>query len=141
MTSARMIDLTAIQPVDCPCGHARRALADFLEFPGTVHLTEISRSAVAHHHLEHTEIYVILECDSDAAMELDGQIHPVRPLTLIAIPPGVVHRAIGEMKVLIVCYPEFDAADEHFADVHPAPNRTEIPKRTYTSEPEDHSLQ
>ncbi|TWT95521.1 cupin domain-containing protein [Neorhodopirellula pilleata] len=136
MVSAQIIDLTAIPPVDCPCGQARRALADYSPFPGTVHLTEISRSAVAHHHRDHTEIYVVLECEPDAAIELDGQTHPVRPLTLIAIPPGVVHRAIGEMKVLIVCHPEFDPADEHTVT-----SRTKIPIRTYTSEQEDHSLQ
>lgn len=108
----RIVDLTGIEPVECPCGLARRALADFDPFPGTVHLTEISHSAVAHHHREHTEVYVILECDADAAIELDGQRYPVKPLTLIAIPPGVVHRAIGNMRTLIICHPEFDTTDE-----------------------------
>jgi mannose-6-phosphate isomerase-like protein (cupin superfamily) len=57
---------------------------------------------------------VILECGPDAAMELDGEQVPVRPLQSFVIPPGVRHRAIGRMKVLIVVLPEFDPADEWF---------------------------
>jgi mannose-6-phosphate isomerase-like protein (cupin superfamily) len=47
-------------------------------------------------------------------MELDGEQVPVRPLQSFVIPPGVRHRAIGRMKVLIVVLPEFDPADEWF---------------------------
>ncbi|TWU18940.1 cupin domain-containing protein [Allorhodopirellula heiligendammensis] len=112
MAQPQIVDLTEIPPVACPCGSARRALSDFAEFPGTVHLTDIVASAHRHHHEHHTEIYVILQCDDDAAIELDGVRTPVSPLMLVAIPPGVVHRAIGEMRVLIICHPEFDPTDE-----------------------------
>ncbi|MEO9593724.1 cupin domain-containing protein [Rhodopirellula bahusiensis] len=115
-TQPEIVDLTLVQPVECPCGWARRAFADSPDFPGTLHLTQISLDAKSHYHRDHTEIYVILKCDEDAAIELDGQLHPVRPLMSILIPPGVKHRAIGKMEVLIVCTPEFDAADEHFGD-------------------------
>jgi mannose-6-phosphate isomerase-like protein (cupin superfamily) len=116
-----IVDLTQIEPVECPCGLARRAFADSPHFPGTVHLTEISQDARSHFHRDHTEIYVILDCDADAAMELDGKLHPVRPRMSILIPPHVKHRAVGKMEVLIVCTPEFDPADEFFGD--PAPER------------------
>lgn len=109
-----VVDLTTIAPVECPCGFARRAFADRDEFPGTVHLTEISRDAREHYHQEHTEVYVILQCSEGASIELDGVAHPVRPQTAILIPPGVRHRACGEMTVLILCTPNFDPADEHF---------------------------
>ncbi len=112
MAQPQIVDLTAISPVACPCGSARRALGDFAEFPGTVHLTDIDANAHPHHHTHHTEIYVILQCSPGAAIELDGVATPVSPLTAVAIPPGVVHRAIGEMRVLIICHPEFDPADE-----------------------------
>jgi mannose-6-phosphate isomerase-like protein (cupin superfamily) len=109
-----IVDLTTLPGVDCPCGTARRAFADRDEFPGTVHLTHIRRDAQEHYHREHTEVYVILECDAAAAIELEGQLHPVAPLTAILIPPGVRHRACGEMTAMILCSPNFDPHDEHF---------------------------
>ena len=50
----------------------------------------------------------------DASIELDGVRHPVQPHSAVLIPPGVRHRACGEMTVLIVCTPDFDSSDEHF---------------------------
>ena len=112
--AVELIDLANLPAVECPCGLARRAFADRGEFPGTIHLTEISRDAVCHYHREHTEVYVILECESGAAIELDGERHPVSPRMSILIPPGVRHRACGRMTVLIVCTPNFDTEDEFF---------------------------
>ncbi|MCG8650619.1 MAG: cupin domain-containing protein [Pirellulales bacterium] len=113
-SSAQVVDLSSLPGVDCPCGVARRAFADREEFPGTVHLTQISKEATSHYHKEHTEVYVILECKPAAAIELDGVRHPVGPQTAVLIPPGVRHRACGEMTVLILCTPNFDPEDEHF---------------------------
>ena len=112
--SAEIVDLAALPPIPCPCGVARRAFADRADFPGTIHLTEITADARLHYHRHHTEIYVILQSQSDAAIELDGIRHPVRPQMSIAIPAGVRHRAIGKMTVLIVCTPNFDSRDEYF---------------------------
>ena len=109
-----VVDLNRLPPVACPCGTARRAFADREEFPGTVHLTEISRDAVSHYHRDHTEVYVVVSCQPGAAIELDGERHPVQPKTAVLIPPGVRHRACGEMTVLIICTPNFDPEDEHF---------------------------
>ena len=110
----QIINLCEIPAVDCPCGRARRAFIDQSTFPGTIHLTDIHQDARAHFHEEHTEIYVILSCKSDAKIELDGINYPVSPMTAILIPPQVRHRAIGEMQVLIICNPKFDPADEKF---------------------------
>jgi hypothetical protein len=107
-------DFSQIPGVPCPCGTARRAFHGVTEFPGTLHVTEISENARRHYHKTLTETYVILECDADARMELDGEIIPVRPLQAFVIPPGVRHRAIGRLKVLIIVLPEFDPADEWF---------------------------
>lgn len=109
-----IIDYADLPAVACPCGLARRALADVDDFPGTVHVTEISTDARAHYHQRLTETYFFLECGPDAQMELDGQRLPVRPGMLILIRPGVQHRAVGQMKVLITCIPNFDPADEWF---------------------------
>ena len=93
---------------------ARRAFADVKDFPATVHLTEISEDASTHYHRRLTETYVIVECDIDAYMELNGKKHPVQPGTAILIRPGTRHRAVGRMKVIIFCTPKFDAEDEWF---------------------------
>jgi mannose-6-phosphate isomerase-like protein (cupin superfamily) len=47
-------------------------------------------------------------------MQLDDQIVPLRPGLCILIRPGVRHRAIGQMKVLIIAMPKFDPQDEWF---------------------------
>ena len=109
-----LADFATIPGVPCPCGSARRAFADVPDFPGTLHMTDICEDARRHYHKSHTETYYILECDGDALMELDGDRLPLKPGMAIVIPPGVRHRAIGKMKVLIVCLPEFDEADEWF---------------------------
>jgi mannose-6-phosphate isomerase-like protein (cupin superfamily) len=108
----RIVHFDEISPVSCPCGQARRALADAEESPGTVHRTEITTEAKPHYHRRLTETYFILDCGASAKMELDGRLLPVRKGSCILIPPGVVHRAVGKMTVLIVVVPKFDPDDE-----------------------------
>jgi len=109
-----IVDFGQIAGVPCPCGTARRAFADAHDFPGTVHLTEISALARVHYHRRLTEVYYILECGSEAQMELDGERVPLAPGRAVMIRPGVRHRAIGKMKVLVIACPKFDPADEWF---------------------------
>jgi quercetin dioxygenase-like cupin family protein len=109
-----LADFRAITPVPCPCGQARRAFYGLPDFPGTLHLTEIHEDARRHYHRTLTETYVFLKCEPDARMELDGEIIPVQERQSIVIPPGVRHRALGRMTVLIIVLPEFDPADEWF---------------------------
>ena len=110
----QIVDFAEVPGVPCPCGTARRAFGDIEEFPGTVHITEISIDAKRHYHKQLTETYYFLECAADAKMQLDDEFVPVKPGTCIVIPPGVRHRAVGKMKVLIVVLPKFDPADEWF---------------------------
>jgi mannose-6-phosphate isomerase-like protein (cupin superfamily) len=105
-------DFSQIAGVPCPCGTARRAFTDVADFPATVHVTEISADAELHFHKVLTETYYILECGPDAKMQLDDEFIALRPGLCILIRPGVRHRAIGKMKVLIVAMPKFDPADE-----------------------------
>ena len=116
-----LVDFSAVEGVPCPCGTARRAFADVEDFPGTVHVTEISADARRHYHKELTETYYFLECEPDARMELDDEIISVRPGMCVLIRPGVRHRAVGRMKVLILVLPKFNPADEWF-DESPAKN-------------------
>ena len=86
---------------------------DVTEFPLTIHLTEIKLDAAVHYHRRLTETYYILECDPGARMQLDDNVIPLHPGRPFLIPPGVRHRAIGAMKVLIVVSPKFDPEDEY----------------------------
>jgi len=115
-TTYRVIDFDQLPGTNCPCGVARRALVDEPGFPGTLHRTEITVAAKLHYHERLTETYYILECDPDAKMQLDDELIPVRRGTCIFIPPGVRHRALGTMTVLIVVFPKFDPADEIVID-------------------------
>lgn len=114
--SYQIVDFDQIAPVPCPCGKARRAFADRADFPATIHRTEISTDAHTHYHRRLTETYYVLQCEPDARMQLDDQIVPLRPGRCILIPPGVRHRAIGRMTVLIVVLPKFDPSDEVLID-------------------------
>lgn len=107
-------DFATIPGVPCPCGTARRAFADVADYPGTIHVTQIAADAKLHFHKRLTETYYFLECAPDAQMQLDDERIAVHPGMCILIRPGTRHRAIGKMKVLIVCLPKFDPHDEWF---------------------------
>jgi mannose-6-phosphate isomerase-like protein (cupin superfamily) len=107
-----IVDFDEVPPVDCPCGEARRALLEAEQFPGTIHRTVIRGTARTHYHERLTETYYILECQPDARLELDGESIPVRQGVCVVIPPGIRHRAVGDMTVLIVVLPKFDPSDE-----------------------------
>lgn len=109
-----IVDFADVVGVPCPCGTARRALADVEDFPGTIHVTEISADARLHYHRRLTETYFFLECGPDARMQLDEETIDVRPGMCVMIRPGTRHRALGAMKVLIVVLPKFDPEDEWF---------------------------
>jgi mannose-6-phosphate isomerase-like protein (cupin superfamily) len=114
LTGYELADFAEIAGVACPCGTARRAFAEVSDFPGTVHVTEISEDALLHYHRTLTETYYFLECGPDARMQLDDEVLPIRPGLCIMIRPGTRPRAIGRMKVLILVLPKFDPTDEWF---------------------------
>jgi len=76
-----------------------------------MHLVRISGEAATHHHARTTELYYVLE--GSGFVELDGERVPVRRGTAIYIPPGVRHRAIGDLRLINVPVPAFDPRDEH----------------------------
>ena len=114
----RMVRFADVPGTPCPCGVARRAFQDVAELPATVHVTEIALDAKLHFHRRLTETYYFLECEPGARMQLDDDVVDVAPGTCIVIPPGVRHRAIGRMKVLLFVTPKFDAADEWVVEEH-----------------------
>jgi mannose-6-phosphate isomerase-like protein (cupin superfamily) len=104
--------LDEINPVPCPCGFSRRAFAGSPDHVASLHLVEIKEDARTHYHKAMTEIYLVLE--GEGSMELDGQIFPVKPMSVIYIKPGCRHRALGKLKIINIPIPSFDPADEWF---------------------------
>lgn len=104
--------LDDIAAVKCPCGFSKRAFATPDNQVATIHLVDIQEDARTHYHKKLTEIYLVLE--GTGFMELDGELHPVKPMTTIMIKPGCRHRAIGKLKIINVPIPAFDPEDEWF---------------------------
>jgi mannose-6-phosphate isomerase-like protein (cupin superfamily) len=109
-----IVDFSAVPGVRCACGISHRALEEVDDFPATIHVTDISTEARLHYHKRLTETYYFLECATDAKMQLDDELVDVRVGMCILIRPGVRHRAVGKMKVLIVVLPKYDPTDEWF---------------------------
>ncbi|MGJ8697687.1 MAG: cupin domain-containing protein [Verrucomicrobiaceae bacterium] len=102
-----------IPPVPCPCGLSKRAFVH-PDSPASIHYVDISENARTHYHKTFTEIYLILETEGDAFIELDGELLPVTPMTTIMIKPGCRHRAVGKMKIINTAIPTFNPDDEWF---------------------------
>jgi len=114
MPNFSIAHLADIPAVRCPCGFSRRAFTTPDNPVATIHLVDIQSDARTHYHKKLTEIYLILETEGEAFMELDGELHPVRPMSTILIKPGCRHRAVGRMKIVNIPVPAFDPADEWF---------------------------
>ena len=56
-----VVDFGSLPGTACPCGTARRAFVDTEDFPGTIHVTEISETAREHYHKRLTETYFFLD--------------------------------------------------------------------------------
>lgn len=96
------------------CGRRYRLLSreDAGEGPAAwAHVVEIDGSR-EHYHKRGTEIYYVLE--GEGAIRLDGCEHPIRQGTLVHIPAGVVHGAVGRMRVLVLGIPDIDEDDLFF---------------------------
>jgi len=104
--------LDQMDGVQCPCGISRRAFVRPDNPLATLHMVDIRVNAEKHYHKKLTEIYLILE--GEGFMELDDDRIPVQPLTAIFIPPGVRHRAVGQMRIVNLPVPAFDPTDEWF---------------------------
>lgn len=112
----QVIAFEDLPPIECPCGIARRGLLDVPSVPYSLHVTEISAIARSHYHKATTETYFVLDCDADAALELDGERISIRQQSAIVIHPGTRHRAIGTMRIMLIASPKFDPLDEWFDD-------------------------
>lgn len=110
MARFRISNLTTLESLPCPCGTTQRAFVEDADQTASVHLVEISKETRLHYHKTLTEIYVILQ--GTGFLELDGERVPVQPLTAVKILPGCVHRAVGDLQILNIAIPAFNAEDE-----------------------------
>ncbi|MEO6183630.1 MAG: cupin domain-containing protein [Verrucomicrobiota bacterium] len=75
-----------------------------------IHAVDID-GARLHYHKRATELYYVLE--GSGTILLDGAKHPVSKGSLVHIPPGIVHGAVGRMRVLVIGVPDI-AEDDYF---------------------------
>lgn len=78
-----------------------------------VHAVDID-GAKQHYHKIGTELYYVLE--GKGIVILDGDEHAVKQGSIVHIPPGVVHGAVGRMKVLVVGIPDISDEDLYFPE-------------------------
>ena len=91
------------------CGHRYRLISqDDENVAAWAHAVDID-GAKPHYHKRATELYYVLE--GSGKVVLDGKEQEVRPGTMVHIPAGVVHGAIGQMRVLVVGIPDIDDSD------------------------------
>ena len=111
MARAIVKRLSETPAVPCPCGAAARSLTGEDNDALSVHVVRISEESETHYHTRLTETYYVLE--GAGVMELDDERVDITPGDVIHIPPGVRHRAVGELVILNIVTPPFDPADEH----------------------------
>jgi mannose-6-phosphate isomerase-like protein (cupin superfamily) len=77
------------------------------------HVVDVDGSR-EHYHKRGVEIYYVLE--GEGSIRLDGVEHPLRKGSLVHIPPGVVHGAVGRMRILVVGIPDICDEDLFFPE-------------------------
>lgn len=96
------------------CGYRYRLLSEGDEnVAAWVHAVDID-GAKPHYHKICTELYYVL--DGEGKVTLDDEEVAVRPGTMLHIPPGVVHGAVGKMRVLVIGIPDIDDSDVYLVD-------------------------
>ena len=96
------------------CGYRYRLLSrEDDDIAAWAHAVDID-GARPHYHKRATELYYVLE--GDGKVLLDGREREVHKGSMIHIPPGVVHSAIGKMRVLVVGIPDIDDSDVFYVD-------------------------
>lgn len=96
------------------CGHRYRLLSKGDEkVAAWAHAVDID-GAKPHFHKIATELYYVLE--GEGQVVLDGEERDVRTGTMVHIPPGVVHSAVGQMRVLVVGIPDIEDSDVYYVD-------------------------
>ncbi|MBT3468910.1 MAG: cupin domain-containing protein [Opitutae bacterium] len=94
------------------CGYRQRLISQEDDnVAAWAHTVEID-GAKPHYHKLATELYYVLE--GEGQIVLDGKEKEVRKGSMVHIPPGVVHGAVGKMKVLVIGIPDIDDSDVYY---------------------------
>jgi len=89
MKNYRLAHFDAIDPVRCPCGFSRRAFATpDNRSPPCTSWTSRRRA----HALPQEDDRDLSRARRRRALELDGELVPVQPMTTVMIQPGCRHR-------------------------------------------------
>jgi mannose-6-phosphate isomerase-like protein (cupin superfamily) len=103
-----------VVPAECPCGLSQRIITKADQSPVSVHAVSIKRDSELHYHKHMTEIYYVIK--GHGTVQLDSETVAVTEGSTILIPPGVKHRARGDLEIINVVYPPFDPADEYIVE-------------------------
>ena len=96
------------------CGHRYRLISKGDQnVAAWAHAVDID-GAKPHYHKRTTELYYVLE--GKGSVILEEEEHAVHPGTMIHIPPGVLHGAVGTIRVLVVGIPDIDDSDVFYPD-------------------------
>ena len=94
------------------CGYRQRLISQEDDnVAAWAHTVEID-GAKPHYHKLATELYYVLE--GEGQIVLDGKEKEVRKGSMVHIPPGVVHGAVGKMRVLVIGIPDIDDSDVYY---------------------------
>jgi mannose-6-phosphate isomerase-like protein (cupin superfamily) len=103
--------------VPCPCGSSTRWLTRADGPLANFHITTI-HDAARHYHKLCTELYYILE--GTGRLELNDEVIPVEPGTLVVIEPHTRHRLVADgpsgVVTMVLGIPALDPEDEYLVD-------------------------
>ena len=100
--------MSGIPKEKSPCGYRQRMITKDDCDKACITFLSVNEAG-RHHHDKTTEFYYVLK--GRGILELDEDRVDVEPGTVVMIPPGIRHKAVGEIEALIVGIPSLDPAD------------------------------
>lgn len=108
----RHVETARSEPSTCGTRHRLISREDS-DVAAWAHTVDLQDGAL-HYHKIATELYYVLE--GEGTILLDEESHPLKPGSIVHIPPGVVHAARGRFKALIIGIPDISDEDVFFLD-------------------------
>ncbi len=99
-----------VEPWQETCGMIRPLITERDDAAAEVHHVTIE-DAKLHYHEKTDEIYYVI--DGRGTMVLDDDLVILVPGSVVYVPRGVKHKAVGPLKILTVCIPRGVLNDIH----------------------------